>query len=239
MRSLNILRDFLIFVIRAKIDNLIINVTQNRNDLKKWLLAIGDYGRELQKDLNAVVGYDEKFNNAIVRHALDCKNASVMQIPNPLNVTFRDVKKFDMQNPIMGKIATQIKESRLTEDQLTKKILMHVQISDTENRLAKLKRSIKMPSDSDDDEGRSAGEGGKGSDDGDHVIPPIPGGPSRYRLRHTSPNSLPYTDSYLALMERYNKLKGSNYYPPRPLRTTPRELVDIGLARISESDWKI
>ena len=138
--------------------------------MKKWLLAISDYGRELQGDLNAVVGYDEKFNNAIVRHALDRKNASVMQIPNPLNVTFRDVKTFDMQNPIPGKIATQIKESKLTEDQLTKKILMHDQISDTENRLAKLKRSIKMSSDSDDDEGCSAGGGSGGSDDGDHGI---------------------------------------------------------------------
>ena len=143
--------------------------------MKKWLLAISDYGRELQGDLNAAVGYDEKFNNAIVRRALDRKNASVMRIPNPLNVTFRDVKKFDIQNPIIGKIATQVKASNLTEDQLTKKILMHDQISNIENRLGKLKRSIKMRSDSDDDEGRSAGGGGGGSDDGDHGIPPIPG----------------------------------------------------------------
>ena len=53
------------------------------------------------------------------------------------------------------------------------------------------------------------------------------------------PTPCPDTDSYLALMERYNKLKGSKYYLPRPPRPTPRELVDIGLARISESDWKI
>ena len=70
--------------------------------MKKWLLATSDYRRELQEDLNVVVGYDEKFNNAIVRHALDRKDASVMQILNPLNVTFHDVKKFDMQNPIIG-----------------------------------------------------------------------------------------------------------------------------------------
>ena len=85
-------------------DNSIINVIQNRNDLKTWLLAASDYGRELQEDLNAVVSYDEKFNNAIVRHALDRKDASVMKNPNPLNLTFHDVKKFDMQNPIIGKI---------------------------------------------------------------------------------------------------------------------------------------
>ena len=32
-----------------------------------------------------------------------------MQNPNPLNLTFCDVKKFDMQNPIIDKIATQVK----------------------------------------------------------------------------------------------------------------------------------
>ena len=73
-------------------DNSIINVIQNRSDLKKWLLATSDYGRELQEDLNAVVGYDEKFTKAIVRHALDRTDASVMQNPNPLNLTFCDVK---------------------------------------------------------------------------------------------------------------------------------------------------
>ena len=62
-----------------------------------------------------------------------------MQNPNPLNLTFHNVKKFDMQNPIIGKIATQIKVSKLTADQLTKKMLMQDQIFDIENRLEKLK----------------------------------------------------------------------------------------------------
>ena len=37
-------------------------------------------------------------------------------------------------------------------------------------------------------------------------------------------------------MERYNKLKGSKYYPPLPPGPIPRELVDIGLARAPESE---
>ena len=44
----------------SQFENSIINVIQNRNDLKKWLLATSDYGRELQEDLNAVVRYDKK-----------------------------------------------------------------------------------------------------------------------------------------------------------------------------------
>ena len=110
MRSLNILRAY-IWNKGLQFDNSIINVIQNRSNLKKWLLATSDYGRDLQEDLNAVVGYDEKFNNAIARHALDRIDASVMQNPNPLNLTFRDVKNFYMQNPIIGKIATQAKAS--------------------------------------------------------------------------------------------------------------------------------
>ena len=41
-----------------------------------------------------MVGYDEKFNNAIVRHALDLKNEAIFRHPNPLHVTFDNVKKF-------------------------------------------------------------------------------------------------------------------------------------------------
>ena len=96
------------------------DVLNNRDDLKKWLLATSHYGDEMQKDLNAIVDYDEKFNNAIVRHALDLKNEAIFCNSNPLNVTFRDVKKFDLVNPVIGKLATQVKASKLTDYELTK-----------------------------------------------------------------------------------------------------------------------
>ena len=96
------------------------DVFNNRDDLNIWLLATSDYGDEIQEDLNAIVGYDEKFNNAIVRHALDLKNEAIFCNSNPLNVTFRDVKKFDLVNPVIGKLATQVKASKLTDYELTK-----------------------------------------------------------------------------------------------------------------------
>ena len=102
-------------------DNEVLGVLKSREDLKKWLLATKDYGNDIQEDLNAIVGYDETFNNAIVRHTLDLKNRVILLNPNPLNVIFRDIKKFDQQNPIIDIIATQVKASKLTEDQLTKK----------------------------------------------------------------------------------------------------------------------
>ena len=75
-------------------DNRVIDLINNMEDLKKWLLAMSEYGNEIQEDLNAIVGYDEKFNNAIVRHALDLKNSAIFRNLNLMNVTFRDVKKF-------------------------------------------------------------------------------------------------------------------------------------------------
>ena len=132
-----------------------------------------------------------------------------MQNPNPLNLTFRDVKKIDMQNPIIGKIATQVKASKLTEDQLTKRILMQDQIADIENRLEKLKQPIKI--DSDDEGGSGSGEGG-GGDGGVPTTPLPPTTVRKYKPR-------PEKDSYDELMDRYNKLKSSR--PPRPLTSLP------------------
>ena len=100
------------------VENKILNVLKNR-DFKKWLLATSDYGQEMQDDLNTIVGYDEKFNNAIVRHALDLKNEAIFHNPNPSNATIRDFKKFDVVNPVIGKLAAQVKASRLTDYELT------------------------------------------------------------------------------------------------------------------------
>ena len=51
----------------ADFDNEILNKLQNRDDLKKWLLATSDFANEIQEDVNTIVGHDEKFNNAVIR----------------------------------------------------------------------------------------------------------------------------------------------------------------------------
>ena len=58
-------------------ENKVIGLMNNREDLKKWLLVTSEYENEIQEDYNAIVGYDEKFNNAIVRHALDLKDSEI------------------------------------------------------------------------------------------------------------------------------------------------------------------
>ena len=70
-----------------------------------------------------IVVYDEKFNNAIVRHSLDLKDEAIFRNSNPINVTFHGMKKFDLVNPVIGNLASQYRASKLTDYELTKKLL--------------------------------------------------------------------------------------------------------------------
>ena len=147
------------------------NLLRNREDLKKWLLATSDYRNEIQENLNTIGGYNEKFNNAIVRHSLDLKDQAIFHNPNAWNVTFYDMKKFDLVNPVIGKLATQVKASKLTDYHLTKKLLEQDEVGKFELRLDELKYGINE----DDDKNKGSGSsGGGGGDDGT----PGPGPPS-------------------------------------------------------------
>ena len=129
-----------------------------------------DYGNKIQEDLNALVGCDEKFNNAIVRHSLDLKDETIFGNPNPVNVTFHDMKKFDLANPVIGKLATQVRASKLTDYQLTKKILNQSENDKSQLRLDALKHGIYKD---DDDDGGRGGSGG-GCDDEKSGTGPLP-----------------------------------------------------------------
>ena len=147
--------------------NNLLNLIKNREDLKKWLLATGPFGNEIQHDLNAIVGFDENFNNAIVRDSLNLKDQAIFCNPNPINVTFHDMKKFDLVNPVIGKLATQVKASKLTDYQLTKKLLQQGEIDELQLRLDKLKYGV----DKDDDNNGSGGTGSGGGGGGDGGTP--------------------------------------------------------------------
>ena len=139
------------------VENNLINLIKNRDDLKKWFLATSDYGAEIQKNLNAVGGHDEKFTNSIVRHALDLKDVAIFRNPNPLNVTFYDMKKFDQINPVFGKLAAQVKASKLSEQEVNQKLLDNFEADQLQARLGKLRYG--GPDDSDDDDNKK-GPGG-------------------------------------------------------------------------------
>ena len=68
----------------------IIDIINNREDLQKFLLVTND------------LVTDGKLNDAAVCHALDLTFKNILQQPNPLQVVFKDISKFDAQNPIIG-----------------------------------------------------------------------------------------------------------------------------------------
>ena len=142
----------------SAVENNLINLIKNRDDLKRWLLATSDYGNEIQENLNAVVGHGEKFTNSIVRHALDLKDDPIFHNPNPINVMFYDMKKFDQVNPVIGKLAAQVKASKLTEQELNQKLLDNFEADTLQARLDKLKYG--SPDDIDDDDDNKKGLGG-------------------------------------------------------------------------------
>ena len=85
-----------------------------------------------------------------------------------------DPKKFDLVNPVIGKLATQVRASKLTDYQLTKKILYQGEIDKLQLRLDALKYEI---NDDDDDEGRGGGGGGGSGGRGNNGTPtpcPLP-----------------------------------------------------------------
>ena len=133
-------------------------------------MATSDYGNEIQEDVNAVVGYDEKFKNAIVRHSLDLKDQAIFRNPNPINVTFHDMKNFDLVNPVIGKLATQIKASKLTDYQLTKKLFEQDEVEKLQLCLDALKYWVNNKDDNNENIG-SSGSGGGGDDDGTPELP--------------------------------------------------------------------
>ena len=137
-------------------------------------MATSDHGNEIQDDLNAIVGYNEKFNNAIVRHSLDLKAEAIFCNPNPINVTFHDMKKFDLVNPVIGKLTTQVNASKLTDYQLSKKILEQGEVDKLQLRLDSFKYGINKDDDGDENRGGRGGGGGGGDDGTPGPGPPPP-----------------------------------------------------------------
>ena len=121
------------------------------------MLATSDYGGEIEQNLTAIVGHDEKFNNSIVRHALDLKDQAIFRNPNALNVTFYDMKKFHQVNPIIGKLAAQVRASKLTEKELNQKLLDNFEADQIQARLDRLKYGGPDNDDVDDDNKKGPG----------------------------------------------------------------------------------
>ena len=152
------------------VKNNILDAIKNREDLQKYILATSDLGNELQQDINEITGGDEKFNNAVLRRALDLKSNDLFRNPQPISLLFNNVEKFRQQNPIIRKLATQINVSKLSNEDLLKRQPFQGEISKIEDRLYNLKYG--------------KNDNKEGGDDGDNDDrKPPPGGGSAPSMR--------------------------------------------------------
>ena len=103
-------------------------------------------------------------------HALDLKDEAIFHNPNPINVTFYDMKKFDQVNPVIGKLAAQVEASKLTEQEINQKLLDNFEADTMQAKLDQLKYG--SPDDDDDDDDDKKGPGG--TPDGRPVLPKTP-----------------------------------------------------------------
>ena len=94
---------------------------------------------------------------------MDLKDEAVFRNPNPLNITFHDMKKFDLVNPVIGKLVTQVKASKLTDYELTKNLFMQGEIDQLQNRLDRLKYGKNDSGGGDSGDGGDGGPGTPGS----------------------------------------------------------------------------
>ena len=65
---------------------------------------------------------DGRLNDAIIRHALDTKHKHILADPNPPQVTFKDMEKFDAQNPIIDKLLNQIGACNLSDKKIKEQL---------------------------------------------------------------------------------------------------------------------
>ena len=89
------------------------------------------------------------------------------------------MKKIDLVNPVIGKLATQVKASKLTDYQLTKKLLEQGEVEKLQLRLDALKYGVNNNDDDDGNKGSGGGGGGRGDDGTADPGPPPPRTPQQ------------------------------------------------------------
>ena len=111
------------------------------------MLTTSGYGKNIHENINAVVA-DGKFNQAVLRRALGKKSKGVFESPIPLSVMFKDAKKFDIQNPIIGNLLSQVNANKIS-DAKVKQLLGQAKDEELQARLDRLRKRIDKSDDED------------------------------------------------------------------------------------------
>ena len=151
------------------------------------------------------------------------------------------MKKFDLVNPVIGKLATQVQASKFTDYQLTKKILEQGENDKFQWRLDTVKYGIN------DDEGRGGGcSGGIGNDGMPGPGPLPPRTPQQEMevvvrrldfLRGNTPDVFP--DNTMEQSSRIIAWKNQEKIQNRQIKEREKELSSIPKGIINKRKWSI
>ena len=72
-------------------------------DVQKYILAMNNFAKGTQTDINNYVTKD-RINNASFKQKLDPIKNNILRRQNPLEIVFEDISFFDVENPIVGSL---------------------------------------------------------------------------------------------------------------------------------------
>ena len=96
-----------VYLENPTIQDVVSNGINDKETLQKYLLPAGILESSIQDGLDMIVGDDRKLSNVAVRKELGLKIHNVMKKLNPVENIFKDIAKFDTQNPVVRNILKQ------------------------------------------------------------------------------------------------------------------------------------
>ena len=200
------------------IDDVILGNKRDDLSIQKFLLSKGVLEDAVLDNLGMIVT-DRKFNNAGIRRKLDLKYPSIMRKPTASNFLFRDIKQFDVQNPVIGGLYNQLQIRTSDQLKLLKKA-PNIKDLKIRNALERLKKFNLNKGAADDD------------DDDDDNIPGLPRGRRDKPSAPLPPPPLPTDDDDDD--DDKNKNKGSDVKIKNFLLDKGNERIAEGLAQTSD-----
>ena len=135
------------------IDDVILGNKRDDLSIQKFLLSKGVLEDAVLDNLGMIVT-DRNFNNAGIRRKLDLKYPSIIKKPTASNFLFRDLKQFNVQNPVIGGLYNQLQIRTSDQLKLLKKApnIKDLKIRNALERLKKFNLNKGAADDDDDDD---------------------------------------------------------------------------------------
>ena len=157
------------------IDDVVLGNKRDYLSIQKFLLSKGVLEDAVLDNLDMIVT-DRKFNNAGIRRKLDLKYPSIVKKPTASNFLFRDLKQFNVQNPVIGGLYNQLQIRTSDQLKLLRKAprIKDLKIRNALERLKKFNLNRGAADDDDDDDIPGLPRGRRDEPPGPPPPPPPP-----------------------------------------------------------------